>query len=114
MTPVTMFTVATAVFAELHANTRPDRVLPPASRATAVAFVVVPTVMDGEANETAIVAIGAGVTATPTDALSSLTDAVITAVPTLNPVTTPPALTEATVAGNADHATTPVAIDAPF
>ena len=100
-----LFTVATDVFELLHAIARPVSTVFTASRVTAVACVVPPTVTDVAANDTVTVATGAAVTASTAVPLRPSLVAVMVAVPTVSEVTSPAPLTMATAGLELAHAT---------
>lgn len=91
-------TVATDAFDDVNSTTRPVSVLPAASRTSATACVVAPTISVDAPSESDTLATGAGDTVTPTVAAVPSLMAVIVAVPTRPPVTTPAAETDATAA----------------
>ena len=94
-----------------HDTVRPVSGVPDASRATAVACVVCPTVSDGEFNDTETDATGAGAaggaaeTSTDPVVLMPSTVAVITALPADMAVTTPLDEIFATTGSELDHVT---------
>ncbi len=89
-------TVATDGEALLHVTTRPVSTPPTESRVTAVACVVVPSTIDGEASVTTTALTGTGDTVTVAVALCPSLVAVMVAVPGATAVTRPLPLTVAT------------------
>jgi len=98
-------TVATAGVPELHVIVRPVSTLPAASFNVAVSGAVAPTLRLADAGVTVTLATGTGVTVTVAVPDAFPLVAVIVAVPTLAPVTTPVGDTFATEVGAALHVT---------
>src|SRR5258706_1094068 len=92
-------TVATVAFEVVHATARPVSVLPPASRAVAVAAATSPT-MSAPFTDTDTDFTGTGMTVMTTAAFSVPTEPVMVAVPGLIPVSTPADVMDRTVASD--------------
>jgi hypothetical protein len=96
-TPVAV-TVATAAFAVDQTTVRPVMAFPAESRATAVNGCVAPMLSDAlEGESSTVLTVTGAITVTSDVALRPEADAVIVAVPKAIPVTTPAALTVATL-----------------
>jgi hypothetical protein len=97
-------TVTTCAFDDFHVTRRPVSVAPLASFAVAVSCDVAPAASDTDVGATATDATATAVTETLTVSLKPPEEATTPAVPTATPLTTPVALTVATLALVVDHA----------